>query len=178
MTSLSQRDSRWGNLKLGTGNTLIKDYGLEMNPLKMIFFRVFAPTQQFEVFNSIIMAISIYMVDCFICFKFSSNVFFHDKSMFITSSTINRNKSVPILSNSAINRPSEMFFPHWMIYFVLNFWRSENSYAVTFSRAIFSTFYSRFSNVKFFTTVFTNNIFPIFNHSNTHYSTKDEICNY
>lgn len=60
----------------------------------MIFFSMLRFSKQFQIFNSIIRFVMVYMVDCFVSLKRATKMFFHHYSMFISITTRSPNKFI------------------------------------------------------------------------------------
>lgn len=198
MTPLSQRDSRWKNIKLGTSDTTIGGYGLKVFSFGVIFKGVFASAQKLQIFYSIIRSIMVYMVDCFISFKLSAYKFFHNISMLKISFAICGNKNISIFSKRSFWIPSGVIFSIVSFYFRLVNWIC---FTMTRKRTILKCLPSFTNNLNFLSTPDTGKtrtawtifrsispikiitahntykqIVSIVVHSNSHYSTQKGFC--
>lgn len=107
---VSQRDSRWSGIKLGTS---------KMFSFHVIFSRMFGSINKFKVINPIIRSIMIYVMNSFACIKLSTKMLFHNISMFKKSFTHNLNKYISILPQNFSAFPSRMVFTIISFYFRL-----------------------------------------------------------
>lgn len=57
-------------------------------------FLMFGIAKHHEVFNAVIQGVAVYMMDMFLCFKFSSNMVFHNKPMKPISLSIDSNSFI------------------------------------------------------------------------------------
>ena len=149
-----------------------------------MIFNMFIPTRkQYQVFNTVISSISIYMVDMFAWFKFSSEMFFYYKTMFgnvvmsfVSAGRIYYEVSLSIFNLATLpycfvttNIGTSFSFGRFMSskFFITNrtfdFFKT-NSKTTFIGTKLSSIFRLPLCNIKRLFAVFTKYIFTIFNH--------------
>jgi len=119
-------------------------------------------SKKLEIFNSVVELVSVYMVDALISKKWSSNVFFHNNSMFSNASILSvRNQSIPVdncssptssnsssICDTAISGtifPTLPFFPRSINLFL----KRNTAYFANFFHRYSLTFYGLNTTLKY-----------------------------